>query len=329
MQVLDSPSETRVSHLNHHVFPNKKSELSVQEMHCGQAEFHLPNELLLIIINNLAADTEDNDHIALAALASCRLASHFLCSLVTPLLFSSIELVDPSAVGWHRDPVIFKDRVTKSNQFLTRTTTHCHDIAASPHTLTLRCRDQDSITGTRISEILHRLPHIQHFTWKRIDVSPFITEFSSAIQTLCKSPNITTLDFGSIKNFPITVITACPNLRCLRLSCISFCVNSIFSVFSVIANLIFQFDNMNPMDETSSTHPFYLDSLQIDEFSLHSLGAISHQSFAKHFSQIKNLQLKNIVHEALFEWDIMLLSSQSLTTLDLSWNGSCKLLHCG
>jgi hypothetical protein len=78
----------------------------------GQAEFHLPNELLSIIINKLAADTEDND-IAPAALASCRLASHVLCSLATPLLFSSIELIENSR-ACHRDrEVAFRDRVTR------------------------------------------------------------------------------------------------------------------------------------------------------------------------------------------------------------------------
>ena len=56
---------------------------------------HLPNEILAVIINELALDNKDNAgndndndrNKILAALASCRLASHVLCSLATPLFF--------------------------------------------------------------------------------------------------------------------------------------------------------------------------------------------------------------------------------------------------
>ena len=319
----------KVSHDVHHVIPSpshrpslinfrKEMPSSNIHLHCGQAEFYLPNELLSIIINKLAADTEDND-IALAALASCRLASHVLCSLATPLFFSSIELIE--GLDPHDGVVAFNDRVTKLNQLLAQTT---YDIAASVHTFTLRF---GQVNGTLISEILHRLPHVKHFTLE-CEEYPFTEDFSSAIEALCRSPYLTTLTFEGVENLPITLVTACHNLRCLRLLYIDFCVNSIFSVFSVIANPIFQFYDMDPMDETSSTQPFYLDSLEIDRYSLCSLGAVSRQSFANHFSQIKNLQLKNITLKALkLGWDIMLLASQSLTTLDLSWDSTCKFRH--
>jgi hypothetical protein len=105
----------------------------------------LPNELLSVIINELASDTDIR---TLAALASCRLASYVLCSLATPFLFSSIEL-GPEV---NRS---LKERVTKLNELLT-----IHDIAASVHTLTLRCEKADLVDGTLIPEILHRLPCI-------------------------------------------------------------------------------------------------------------------------------------------------------------------------
>jgi hypothetical protein len=72
------------------------------------------------------------------------------------------------------------------------------------------------------------------------------------------------------------------------------------------------------MDQTSSPQPFYLDSLEIDKYSIRSLGK---QPFAKYFSRIKHLQLKDVSEDDELElgWDIMLLASQSLTTLDLFW----------
>jgi hypothetical protein len=191
-----------------------------------QTEIQLPNELLSIIIDELASDSDIR---TLAALASCRLASHALCSLVTPLFFSSIALTGSL------DSRHYRDRVTKLNQLLTRTT---HDIATSVHTLTLRYDKGHLMSprnGTLISEILRRLPHIRNFTLKctsYFDFSLVTEELSSAIQALCRSPKLTTLDLGHIRDFPITIIT--PNLRRLRLTCSTFCVNChLFCIFCI------------------------------------------------------------------------------------------------
>ena len=85
-----------------------------------------PNEILEIIINELALDIKDidnedidndNDKI-LAALASCRLASHVLCSLATPLFFSSISLTDDFGGSSEEYRSLFVERATKLNDFL-------------------------------------------------------------------------------------------------------------------------------------------------------------------------------------------------------------------
>ena len=200
-----------------------------------QTEIQLPNELLSIIINELASDSDIR---TLAALASCRLASHALCSLVTPLFFSSIALTG-SLGPWsslnHR-VWTFEYRATELNQLLTRTT---HDIATSVHTLTLHCEEvncKSPRSGTLISEILRRLPHIRNFTLicedNFLEFSSITEEFSSAIQALCRSPNLTTLDLGNIRHFPIAILT--PNLRRLRLTCSTFCVNChLFCIFCI------------------------------------------------------------------------------------------------
>ena len=289
--------------------------------HNVPAEIQLPNELLEIIINELALDTEDS--ITRTALASCRLASHVLHSVATPLLFSSIELTQKNSdyVLITNEIAIFKERAIKLNQLLAN-----RSIAASTHTLTLRCKNtflEASTIGILIASIINRLPHIRNFIWDSdgtfLSFASITRNISSAIRTLCKSPNLTTLTLRGIQSFPISAITACPNLRCLRLSDTETDVNSFsFPIFILITNFIFQLNDVNSMDQTSSPQPSYLDSLEIDEYSISSLGK---QPFAKYFSRIKHLQLKDIsdADELELGWDIMLLASQSLTTLDLFW----------
>jgi hypothetical protein len=189
---------------------------------------HLPTEILATIINELASDTEDNDE-TLAALAACRLASHTLCSLAIPLFFSSIHLTDsavpPFANSKKRGCKLLKNRATHLNHILSS-----DDIADSVKTLTLHCYTKNFETqenGVLISKILHRLPHIQTFALEAFDTadsgigipafSDWAKDCRSAIQALCKSPNLTTLYLHTIVGFPITVIAACPNLRHLRL----------------------------------------------------------------------------------------------------------------
>ena len=62
----------------------------------------LPNKLLLAIINKFMLETEDNS-ITLAALTSCHLTSHVLCSVATPVIFSSLELTKIEGGWWSDD----------------------------------------------------------------------------------------------------------------------------------------------------------------------------------------------------------------------------------
>ena len=206
-------------------------------------ELRLPTEILAIIINELALDsTGDNDR-TLAALTSCRLASHVLYSLTTPLLFSSIELTDDVRLFTSR-----KDRLVASNLLWTRATKlrqilTTDDVAASVQNFTLRCHPENltsQTNGTLISTILHRLPHIQRFSLEALETNSergfllfsLMTDgFSSAIQVMCRSPSLTTLYLDNIKGFPATAIAACPNLQCLHLWCVEPSVNFKFFVF--------------------------------------------------------------------------------------------------
>ena len=176
---------------------------------------YLPNEILAIVINQLASNNAET----LAALASCRLASYTLCSLATPLFFSSITLTDYA--GPETDHSILVKRVTRLNKILS-----VYNIAATVHTLTLRCHYKtfrNSISGTHMSAILHRLPHIRNFTLKvdgkrrRLSFPSIPEDLGSAILALCRSPNLTALCLDNVEYFPFTAITACPNLRYLRL----------------------------------------------------------------------------------------------------------------
>ena len=262
----------------------------------------------------------------MAALASCRLTSHVLYSFATPLLFSSILLTE--SPQWYRDynkgVASFRKRALNLKQTLIN-----NDIATSVQTMILRCHStslKDPINGTLIAAILHRLPHIRKFTlrgWEGADCLGQILEISSigqdlasAIQALCRSPNLTTLNIYYIIDFPITLITQCPNLRHLLLSSIKFHVNPIFSVHLTTTNPIFQFDNEG---ETSSQELFYLDSLEIDQYSAFYLCLSRHTLVAKYFSQIKHLKTNDIFIKGpnLHGWNTMLLASQSLETLDI------------
>lgn len=66
----------------------------------------------------------------------------------------------------------------------------------------------------------------------------------------------------------------------------------------------------------------YLEFLELDEISTYSLGSgLTCSELAKYFSRIKNLKLRNLFfdYETMgYGWDIMLLASQSLATLNLS-----------
>jgi hypothetical protein len=188
---------------------------------------YLPNEILAIILNEVVSDDKDNDK-TLAALASCRLASHVLCSLATPHFFSSIRLTDTIGEG---DCSLFVKRATKLNEILT-----VQNIADSVHTLTLYGRPQtlkDPTSGALMSTILRRLPHIRSFALEAHNYcskfSSFREEFASAIRALCRSPNLMTLYLNGIQGFPFTAVMGCPNLRSLRLRNVTtFKVNFIF-----------------------------------------------------------------------------------------------------
>jgi hypothetical protein len=172
---------------------------------------YIPNEILAIILNEVASDDKDRDK-TLEALASCRLASHVLCSLATPLFFSSIRLTDATSNDDVRGNYsLFVEQVTRLNEILI-----IQNIADSVHTLTLCCRSQtlkDSTSGTLISAVLYRLSHIRSFAWKARDAyhnfSSFPEDVASAIRALCRSPSITTLSLDSIPGFPFTAIAEC------------------------------------------------------------------------------------------------------------------------
>jgi hypothetical protein len=199
-----------------------KKEAGMTKEPIALAAFALPNEILTIIIGEVALLDRN-----LATLASCRLVSHIFCSLATPFFFSTMQPILATPDGTYKKAV-FRNQATKMAQILT-----IRDIASSVQTLKLELpydRNQnvlkDSRNGTLIYRILSRLPHIRHFVFEGwLDFSAITRNCRSAIRALCRSPNLVSLDLHRIKRFPITFITACPNLRHLRLSHITFSVN--------------------------------------------------------------------------------------------------------
>ena len=95
-------------------------------------------------------------------------------------------------------------------------------------------------------------------------------------------------------------------------------------VLSATSQSIFQFVNTDSMNEISSPQLSSLDSLETDSNSIHNLGLrriAGDISIAKHFSQIRNLNLhiRDPYYYGLMisSCDFMLLASQTLTTLGL------------
>ena len=195
---------------------------------------HLPNELLAIIINEIASDYR-----TLANLASCRLVSHIFRSLATPFFFSSIRLTDNHSPSSYESRIIaIRKRAANLEQILT-----VHDIAVLVHTLTVRWPKSDLLSrrnGTVVSNLIHRLPYLRHFTLESVTLSVefflLSRDFSSAIQALCRSPHLRTLDLRYIYNFPLAAITSCPNLHQLCLTGVTFRVNLILPTIFPMAN---------------------------------------------------------------------------------------------
>jgi hypothetical protein len=238
--------------------------LHLSKKHPVLEEFRLPTEILAIIINQVASDTVDNDR-TLAALASCHLASYVLCSLAMPFFFSSIRLTDSVVVPLatrEKIIVLLSNRAKNLNDILS-----IDDIADSVKTLTLHFSLANLATppnGNLISKILHRLPNIPTFALEGLDTdweleamfSDCTKDFRSAIQALCKSPNLTTLYLDNVDGFPITVIAACPNLRHLHLWYAELDVNLFFfSCTFTTTKATFQFDGADSTDETSRLQP--------------------------------------------------------------------------
>ena len=104
------------------------------------------------------------------------------------------------------------EMAVKWNQILSN-----NDIAGSVRTVTITgctCEFRDSMTGS-IAKILHRLPHIQNFTlraYHHCDFNTISEDLALAIRALFRSPNLKNVDLSNLSDFPLTLITTCPNL---------------------------------------------------------------------------------------------------------------------
>ena len=130
-------------------------------------------------------------------------------------------------------------------------------------------------------------PHIRHFVLHqygprgRLDFSAITGDCGSAIRGLCRSPNLVSLDLDRIRRLPITVISTCPNLRCLRVFAYYIFCKSQFWMLSAPTNLVFQL--LDDVDSPSCLPPFSLDTIDIDRESMCSLGSGGIIPSAKYF----------------------------------------------
>jgi len=72
------------------------------------------------------------------------------------------------------------------------------------------------ITGSSINSFSLEFPDVIFHEWPYVDA-----QLKANIESLCRSPSITTLRFQTIHELPTTLITGCPNLKALHLYSLS------------------------------------------------------------------------------------------------------------
>jgi hypothetical protein len=94
--------------------------------------------------------------------------------------------------------------------------------------------------------------------WRKVD-----EPLRDAIESICRLPSITTLQFQWIQGLPATLITGCPNLKALSLRLISFDIPT--TIITTVPALI-----PTPLDSKQLEAPgcrfFHLESLVLDDF---------------------------------------------------------------
>ncbi|KAF8798619.1 hypothetical protein BYT27DRAFT_7203203, partial [Phlegmacium glaucopus] len=161
--------------------------------------------------------------------------------------------------------------------------------------------------GAIFYKVLSQLPRIQNFSFgpsiadSRIKYPEIAQDFISAIQNLCRSPFLTALKLRTIKHFPITIITTCPNLQVLHLQ--------------RMKNL--SHDSMSsPQDDDL----LYLDYLEIDDNSTRALLKSDIPPLSECLSRLKRLRLLRVGFKVCGTRATMVKKwAQTLTHLDICY----------
>ena len=193
-----------------------------------------PNEIHNLIINEIGFDYQlypraAETLLALKTLSACRLVSHDICLLATPFMFSTILLA-------YKKRHYNGDLHCKRPRSLLRILNNNDNFFSSTVRKVVYHYKKENLgnseDGTIFSMVLGQLPRIQKFSFesvREIQFSSIAPEFISAIRNLCRSPLLTTLGLRFIQDFPVTIITGCPNLRALRLQLTELlCTSSLF-----------------------------------------------------------------------------------------------------
>ncbi|KAF8798634.1 hypothetical protein BYT27DRAFT_7343513 [Phlegmacium glaucopus] len=281
-----------------------------------------PNEIHNLIINEIGFEyyavlttnqlytpcpTADTKIYPLKALSAYRLVSHLFSFLATPFMFSTIILT------YHKTRHHAQRRKIHSERL--RGLLHILNDNDNFFSSTVRTLDYyyewerfgNLDDGAIFYKILSQLPRIQNFSFgpsiadSRIKYPEIAQDFTSAIRNLCRSPFLTILGLRNIKHFPITIITACPNLRVLRLQ------------------------RMTDLSHDSMSSPqdddlLYLDSLEIDDESTRALLKSDIPPLSECLSRLKRLRLLRVGFKVCGTRATMVKKwAQTLTHLDICY----------
>jgi hypothetical protein len=249
----------------------------------------LPQELKNCIIDELASFKGVSDPECRQALKACSLASSSFLAPSRKHLFAKIQLKENSGVRGDPDislalarmfDILVKDGKNSLGRHVPRLTSHIRalSVVLSPR----RACIKDDIpnyyihTADRpsrlppILQILNTSSPIASFSfgypcfgsfdshWRKVD-----EPMKDAIESICRLPSITTLQFQWIQGLPATLITGCPNLKALSLRLISFDIPT--TIITTVPALI-----TTPLDSKQLEAPgcrfFHLESLVLDDF---------------------------------------------------------------
>ena len=248
----------------------------------------LPQELKESIIDELVSFKGVSDPECRQALKACSLASSSFLTPSRKHLFAKIQLKE--SAGALEDPdislshalarifdILVEDGKNSLGRHVPRVTSHVRALSVVLSPRRARIKDdfpnyyihspnrpsrlpailQIPNTSSPIASFSFGFPSFGAFDphWRKVD-----EPMRDTIESICRLPSITTLQFQWIHGLPATLIRGCPNLKALSLRCISVDVSTTITT-------IVRASSPTSLDPKQLEAPvFHLESLVLGDF---------------------------------------------------------------